>query len=115
MGCVTHSFALRFLNAIKNYGRNVNLTVGQSSEFFNGSSFANVVTVVNCSAPQFPIGLLDRSNNTQGNFVGLIRSNSNDTNYLVNGMVGYIAIEPTVICINGRASGTQRATNCYTS
>lgn len=89
---------LRFLDAVKQYGTNVNLTIGESSGYYNGSSFVNVVTVVDCSSRQFQVGLVDYSNETSASPIlstMLERTDNWDTT------TGLIAIKPDVVCTSG--------------
>lgn len=87
------------LDAVKQYGQNVNLSVGESSDFYNGSSFVNVVTVVNCSHREFQVGLVD-NNGTSASPV-LNTMSAEDKKIWVK-TEGLIAIAPGVVCTNGK-------------
>lgn len=45
---------------------NVNLSIGESSEYYNGTLFVNIVNVVDCGSDAFQVGLIDFNHTASG-------------------------------------------------
>lgn len=82
---------------MKNYSLNVNLTVGQSSEFYDGKLFVHVVTMISCENLEFQIGIADFIHGEDRSAMPISNILWQTSNYSVD-VSALIAIQPTVVC-----------------
>lgn len=82
--------------AIKNYAKNVNLSIGEVSEFYNGTSFVHVVNVIDCGKSEFQVGIMDvilGGNRTAQAVLSDVWHATKSSN-----AAALIAIKPAVVC-----------------
>lgn len=97
---------------MKNYNKNVNLTIWDGIELYNGNSFVHVVKVVDCGDSEFLIGLVEESIGDEKS-VRLISNKiwGSTENWIKP--TALIAIKPTVVCTNSKKNINRKKAKFY--